>query len=589
MDKFSKKTLLSMIGGAGVYGTSAGQQVSFKYASSISAAIAAVADNGALVFAVDSTSHAGAIWAGTELVSSRVLDYSIADSASKDHGQKTVTLTYIDATTGLTTKTFDLIDEAGLKAYFTGSKTIALNDSNIYEVKVKAEGGVKIDENGAGLFVDIADLFGVDSSTIGFNAQNKLKTLLQLQYHAAVTEVGEEKAAYIALEDVNGNSISEIPVESIIGNGILKSVTYNKDNNTLILVFQQADGTEKTVTVDMKDLIDINDIFLDTAHDADDYLTLTNDTSIATFGVTDKTKTGIALAESALQGISEGSSTENYVTLTVADGTDPSTKTVAINDAALKTKIDEIDGSIGDISTRLDDYKTATNASIARLDSSVSGIETAIAAMDADLSANALDGSIGITLVEGDGKVTSIGITATKAQTTFTEAHDETPASLTSTNGILTGAAIADIVSYVDAKSGALDSTVTDTDDGGFVTVEVVQDNGALTSDTVTVVYGDYDKTSQVNGIATTTATKSYIDTEIQALDSTVTKADSESLVTVTTGIVDGKLLDASCSVALDRGAFVAAPASITVTNDGLVKASEIATAFMTAMQWQVI
>ena len=107
--------------------------------------------------------------------------------------------------------------------------------------------------------------------------------------------------------------------------------------------------------------------------------------------------------------------------------------------------------------------------------------------MDADLSVNTLDGSIGISLVETDGKVTSIGVTAQKSTVTFTDtpgAYD-----LTGTAGIVTGDAIAAIKNYVDTKSGALDSSVSDTDN--FVTVNTVQTDGALSAQNVTVVLAD--------------------------------------------------------------------------------------------------
>ena len=55
MEKFSKKTLLNYVNGAGLYGASAGQVVSFKFADSVSKAIkaAATSSNGSLIFAIE--------------------------------------------------------------------------------------------------------------------------------------------------------------------------------------------------------------------------------------------------------------------------------------------------------------------------------------------------------------------------------------------------------------------------------------------------------------------------------------------------------------------------------------------------------
>jgi hypothetical protein len=51
------------------------------------------------------------------------------------------------------------------------------------------------------------------------------------------------------------------------------------------------------------------------------------------------------------------------------------------------------------------------------------------------------------------------------------------------------GSDIAAIKNYIDAVSGALDSSVTDTDN--FVTVKTTQENGALSAQDVTVVTAD--------------------------------------------------------------------------------------------------
>ena len=254
-----------------------------------------------------------------------------------------------------------------------------------------------------------------------------------------------------------------------------------------------------------------------------------NDKKHINVAATDKTKAAVALAETALQGINKTATEKTYVDLTVGTKTvDGSTQSLEIVETALVQKFADVDASIDALQAKdveidasidalqakdveidssitalkakdveIDSSITALKAkdveidsSIDRLDASVSAIETAIAAMDADLSDNALDGSIGISLVEADGKVTSIGVTAQKSTVTF----DNTPGAynLTGTAGIVTGDAIAAIKNYVDTKSGALDSSVNDVDDvHGFVGVYVEQQDGALDHDTVTVTYTD--------------------------------------------------------------------------------------------------
>lgn len=523
----NKKDFLKFIKGAGVglYGTSASQQVSFKYSATIAKAIESKADNGALIFAVDATSGAGAIWAGSELVSSKVIDYAIADSASKDHGQKTVTLKYI-GTAGVETKTFDLIDEAGLKAYFAGSKTIALDDSSIYEVKVKADGGIKVD-NTNGLYVDIDELFDVDGKTIDFDAQNKLKTIVKLAYNA--TGIGGKPA--IQLQTADSSALSEVEVEDLIGSGIVKSTSYNPANNTLTITWKG--DPEVTTEIDLSAMLDVlNDVAVATG--STDYLTITADASTAKFGVTDKTKAAVALAETAIQNVTEGASVENYVGLTIA--VDSSIATITTNDSSLNTKIVAIDQKDADQDASIDAlqaYDIVIDASIDRLDASVSAIEAAIEAMDATPSDNALDGSIAISLTQANGVITGVDINATKATVTFDNTGN-TP-SLTSGNGLLVGDAITPIKNYVDAVAekgfDGLDSEVEKKDASNFIGYKVGIVDGKLldASCSLTAVFGNYADTNQTDGIATTGATKAYVDSEIQALDLANDVADSSA------------------------------------------------------------
>ena len=549
MDIFSKKTLLSAINGGGIYGAATtAQTVKFAYTENI--AKVGTAAEGTITFYADTTNKTGIIAVGGDVVSSKILNVTSTAVNNGKTGENTITVTFFNASTkAADTITFDVVNAAAAKAYFedyfTNSNTIAITDGTA-DVKV-------------------------DGQTILIDSVNKyLKTGLNIAY---IGESGSTGAT-IALRDNSNTVLSSIEVSDIVGDGVLKDSIYHQDTNILELrfgngkVYNPNDPTTYTkVEVNLQKLIDINDVFI--GNDSSIYLNATLDGSTVTLdtkmqdpstasanatgladawkvkqyvdskssdlgvtasgdnyvdasvdandnkhinvAATDKTKTAVALAESAIQGVSEGSSTENYVALTVAAGTDPSTVAISISDATLKTKIEEIDSSIDALQAKdeeidasidalqakdeeIDSSITALKAkdqeidsSIDRLDTSVSAIETAIAAMDADLSDNALDGSIGISLVEADGKVTSIGVTATKSTVTF----DNTPGAydLTGTAGIVTGDAIAAIKNYVDTKSGALDSSVTDTDN--FVTVNTVQTDGALSAQNVTVVTAD--------------------------------------------------------------------------------------------------
>ena len=78
----------------------------------------------------------------------------------------------------------------------------------------------------------------------------------QIKYVAASGSVD----AHIALVDEAGIEKSTINVSDIIGNGVLKTSAYDAATGILTLTFAQADGTEKAIEVDLKAMLDINDI-----------------------------------------------------------------------------------------------------------------------------------------------------------------------------------------------------------------------------------------------------------------------------------------------------------------------------------------
>ena len=576
MEKFSKKTLLNYVNGAGLFGAApTGGTTLVKFAYTENVAKIGTADDGVITFYADTTNNTGIIAVGDKIVSSKIFDVTAAAKSGGKNGEKTITVSYF-ANGAKAETTFDVVDSAAAKAYFedyfTNSDTISITDGTAN--------------------------VNVDSSTILIDATNNyLKSGLKLVYVAGTAETG----ASIQLQDANNTALNTIPVSDIIGNGVLDHSTYDKQKNELHLFFKTAQaGVFNEVVIPVGEILDINDILI--ASDSSIYLSVTPDSSVVNLSVQlqdvstadadhnglasakatreyvdskttdlavsasgddyvdasvdandkkhinvaakDKTKVAVALAETALQGINKTDTKKTYVDLTILaktqDGSTQSLEIVETNlvqkfvdtDAsidALQAKDVEIDSSIAALKakdTEIDSSIAALKAkdveidtSIDRLDGSVSAIETAISGMDANLSEDALNGSIGITLVEADGKVTSIGITATEAETTFTDAAGNTPASLVSTSGILTGSAIEDIVAYVDAKSSAVDSSLTSNDTPNYVSIHEEQVDGEIKVFTVNTSYGDYDKTSQVNGLATTGATKAYIDSEIQALD----------------------------------------------------------------------
>ena len=605
----NKQDFLKFIKGAGVglYGGSPAQgtTVKFQMATGDNAIGRALASNvaGALTFASDSNGNA-AIFAtdgqgnGT-LVSSKILNIESAAASSNKHGGKTVTISYVDATqpSGVNTATFDVIDEAGLEAYFANSKTIAFNDTtDVFEVKV-------------------------DGTTILVDESNGLKTGLKIAYIAEEGTTG----ATIALRDNSDNVLSSINVSDIVGDGVLKGSIYHEDTNILELrfgngkVYNPADPTTYTaVNVDLQKLIDINDVFIandssvylhaeldastvtlstnmqdpstaDATHtgladalkvkqyvdskttdlavsaSGDDYVAASvaaNDKKHINVAATDDLKVAVANANSAIQGIVEGNPTsEQYVSLTIANHTtDSSTKTITVDDTDLVAKISEIDGSIGDVSTRLFNKTSEIDTSIDRLDTSVSGIETQIAAMDADIStASELDAAEGIyvrgTLAEENGVVTSIGLTSLIANTSITrydKAGDIDPAWTLND----------DVAAQLRDEAGAVDSSKSDADSANFISIHEEQENGEIKVFTVDSSYGAYNYTAGTHtfgtvtdGLAKVADTQTFVQNVVESLDLANDVADAsaadaagfvKTTISETNGIVKNERVDVS-------------------------------------------
>lgn len=590
----SKKTLLSLINGGAVLGAPAGgATVKFQFATSIATAAASTTAGG-LTFAADEDGNA-AIYAQGTLVSSKIQNVAAAAASGAKHGGKTITVTYIGNAGSIQTATFDVIDEAGLEAYFANSKTITL-DSSTFEVKIKADGGLAVD-NANGLYVDIADLFGVDNETIGFDEDQKLKTLVKLAY----AQSGLEGEPAIQLQNANDEALSEVTVADLIADGIVESTSYDAATNILTINWKGGAVTR----INMAAIIDINDVLI--AADSSNLLTATNDTSVAVLGTTAKLRNAVALAESAIQGIEKGTSVENYVDLSVVEGNDPSTYAISIDDSDLNTKIVALDAKDAEIDSSIDALQSKDeeiDGSLARLNSSVNSLENAIAALDATESDNVLDGSIAITVTQADGLITGVDLAATKSTVAYTAKSGETPANLTGTAGLLTGGDIATIKQYIDATQSSgfdsLDSSINVNSTDGSLNFKVVEENGLLTSgqisytkSTVAFTAAQGETPSNLTGTegfvtgGDIAAIKDYVDSVSARLDSSVSDKDAKEFVEVKTEMTDGAL--SAQEVNVTYGAFTVAPGSVTASTQGISDASAVAAAINGALVWTVL
>ncbi len=347
-----------------------------------------------------------------------------------------------------------------------------------------------VDDNGHPVYtIGLA----VDGKTI-LKENDAIKSGLKLVYHEAVKEGEQQKPAHIALTDNDGTELSVIPVSAIVGNGVLKSSAYDPATGILTLTFAQADGTDKAVEVDLKAMLDINDMSIDA--DSTDYLKVT----LGTAGVEGETQAVfgakiVKVAEATVEktGLVDAKDVKDYVDK-------------AATDLAVKAKGD--------------DYITAAVDAASNKQINVT----------ADVQAlTATAGTVGVYNAEGAQTTAPVAGTLEGVDKSLVDGADVAAKVKTYVDG-----AIAIEVARADAKVlaavKALDATVKDgltPDDqvaeGKHVGVKVVETDGVLTS--ISVVEKDIASKAALN--VEIDALKAADDTLTQDLAAEVARAKS--------------------------------------------------------------
>lgn len=184
---------------------------------------------------------------------------------------------------------------------------------------------------------------------------------LTLKYVAGTAD----KAAHIDLLDKNDEALGTVEVSDIIGNGVLKSTSYDAATGILTLTFSTVNGGEETAEVNLKEMLDLGDLMV--ADDSKSYL-----------DIQQVVKDGTDIPD------------EDQLSFTIlikklADATDTETGLVDAKDAK-----DYIDAAVN-ISAEGDDY---VNASYADKKVSVSATDSTKASLAlADTSVQEVAGS----------------------------------------------------------------------------------------------------------------------------------------------------------------------------------------------------
>ena len=365
-----------------------------------------------------------------------------------------------------------------------------------------------------------------------------------IKYVAAVPAAEGKDAvpAHIALFDEDDTELSSIPVSDIIGNGVLKSSSYDAATGILTLTFAQADGTEKPINVDLKAMLDINDISI--AEDSKKYLEVTLGTAEvegetqAVFGA--KVKKIVGASESAdLTGLADAADVKAYVDskaidLAITANGDDYVKASVNADVNKKHVI--VDANVQDVTYTAGTHATYDGEGAVKIQATpayITGVANSL--VDGAQAITAIKSYIDFVAEEealrADNKVLAVikGLDVT-AQTKGTNVHVT--------------------VSETDGKV-ALDSVVED-----YATVTPVRTSSRAdapaTDASLTVAEGDEDKlvkASDLKAVAAYAADKvteeeHRVDKKIKDLTSYATGADTGNYISVRVDSTSGKVSD---------------------------------------------
>lgn len=659
MFKNYKKDILSQIVDGGTYGSPyENQTVKFQYANTIAKA-AGSTTAGAITFAADTNGN-GAIYVQGTRVSSAIQKVAWDDQTGANHGGKTITVTWVSDGSGnegeegyvaagsIVTGTFNVIDEAGLEAYFTDSSTIALDlTTKKYEVRLVENGGLKVGENG-GLEVELGDVVNVDGTTIVANDEtdpdtheiiNKgvLSTALAIKYVAGTPETsegaGDGTKARIALFDKNGgtgaNELSAVEVEDVIGSGIVKSTSYNEATGILTITWESEPPT--TTEIDLSKLLDVlNDVVIDSS--SANYMTATADVSIMKLGLTEKSRNAIDAAETAIQTIN---SANEYLTVGEKTG-------LADNKSVqLTVEADDLTITPGDIATGVDTSiagnanKLAKSDNVAtivqtfvnaRIAEEVAKLDSSAATADLSTTPNAevyvkvtgelvngmFDASNGLTVstLIGDSSVTAY-VKADPSTDPATEAVDP---SITFTAGLATNKDLENLVSYTNDKvkqledalsegTEALDASIKFNDASNYIKFGFEQNDGQVENEWGEFTYGVFGRVtrgadntttfaSATYGLSTVESTQEFVKDIVQDLDLSNEAVDSSAVDTsnfIKTVISETDGIVKNERVEVTYATITAEPGNVTVATNGVVKGDVLAKSINDALTWTIL
>ena len=402
----------------------------------------------------------------------------------------------------------------------------------------------------------------VDGKTVTVD-ESGIAAAKTLEYVAALGGV----AAHIDLKNAAGEVESTIQVSDIIGNGVIDHTSYDKETNSLSLFFKQADGTLKEEKVDMKELIDIDDIFIGV--DSQNYLKVTNDASTATFDVKIKKMAEASYAEgNIVTGLVDAADVKKYIDTqssdlaVTAEGDDYIDASV---NAAVDNKHVKVSADVQDISV-VAGQAGAYNAEGAQTSAPVHGTLTGTekSLVDGAQAATAIksyvDGEVAIEAARADAKIVAAVKALDKASSKVngTNVHVD----YKEEDGIVTIEGITEDYATVNrvktsstAETPAADASiaVASGDEGKLVKASDLAAVAGFAADKVTEEAHRVDK--KIKELSVEAAGDSYVKAEIDAANNKKVNVSAQVANLTLTSAADtnstltgesGKLVDAS-------------------------------------------
>ena len=396
--------------------------------------------------------------------------------------------------------------------------------------------------------------------TVGESGIAAVKTL---EYVAASGGV----SAHIDLKNAAGEVESTIQVSDIIGNGVIDHTSYDKETNSLSLFFKPADGTLKEEKVDMKELIDIDDIFIGV--DSQNYLKVTNDASTATFDVKIKKMAEASYAEgSIVTGLVDAADVKKYIDSkssdlgVTAEGDDYIDASV---DASVDNKHVKVSADVQDIAVvagTVGVYDPEGAQTTAPVHGTLTGTEKSL--VDGAQAATAIksyvDGEVAIEAARADAKI----VAAVKALDKASSKVDGTNVHVDykEEDGIVTIEGITEDYATVNrvktsstAETPAADASiaVASGDEGKLVKASDLAAVAGFAADKVTEEAHRVDK--KIKELSIEAAGDSYVKAEIDAANNKKVNVSAQVADLTVTSVADtdstltgesGKLVDAS-------------------------------------------